>query len=99
MTIFELIGTILRISQNISFHLYSCKAWIEFSKSRDDLQKKSNKHNLISKLDYTESNYTFNIEVRGKINFLYKNMPDRKPSKEWYEEVISIVNERYVNSN
>ncbi|BCZ45516.1 hypothetical protein psyc5s11_15830 [Clostridium gelidum] len=77
----------------------SCKAWIEFSKSRDDLQKNSNKHKLISKLDYTKSNYTFNKEVRGKINFLYKNMPDKKPSKEWYEEVISIVNERYVNSN
>lgn len=70
----------------------SCKAWIEFSKTRDNLQKKANKHKLITKLDYTESNYTFNSEVRGKINYLYKNMPSRKPSKEWYEEVIKILN-------
>lgn len=74
----------------------SCKAWIEFSKSRDNLQKNSNKHKFITKLDYKESNYTFNNEVRGKINFLYKNMPDRKPSKEWYEEVINTINKMYV---
>jgi RNA polymerase sigma-70 factor (ECF subfamily) len=77
----------------------SCKAWIEFSKTRGDLQKNSNNHKLITKLDYTESNYTFNNEIRGKINFLYKNMPDRKPSKEWYQEVINIVNERYVDKD
>jgi RNA polymerase sigma-70 factor (ECF subfamily) len=70
----------------------SCKAWLEFSKTRDDLQRNSNKHKLITKLDYTESKYTFNTEVRNKINFLYKNMPDRKPSKEWYEEVINVIN-------
>lgn len=70
----------------------SCKAWIEFSKTRADLQKNSSKHKLIKKLDYRESNYTFNSEVRGKINFLYKNMPDRKPPKEWYEEVINLIN-------
>lgn len=74
----------------------SCNAWIEFSKMREDLQKNSNKHKLITKLDYTELNYTFNNEVRCKINFLYKNMPDRKPSKEWYEEVINIINKMYV---
>lgn len=76
----------------------SCKAWIEFSKTRDNLQKDANKHKLVSKLDYKESNYVFNDEVRGKINFLYKNMPDRKPSKKWYEEVIQIVNEGYIKS-
>ncbi|MCT4565352.1 MAG: RNA polymerase sigma factor [Maledivibacter sp.] len=70
----------------------SCKAWIEFSKTRDDLQKNSHKHKLIAKLDYKESNYIFNCEVRGKINYLYKNMPDTRPPKEWYEEVINIIN-------
>lgn len=75
----------------------SCKAWIEFSKTRENLQNKSNKHKLITKLDYTESNYIFNSEVRRKINFLYKNMPDRKPSKEWYEEVANTINEMYID--
>lgn len=73
----------------------SCKAWIEFSKTRSDLQESSNKHKLIEKLDYKKSNYTYNISVRDKINFLYKNMPDKKPSKEWYEEVVNIINETY----
>lgn len=75
----------------------SCKAWIEFSKMRANLQENSSKHKLITKLDYTESNYAFNSEVRSKINFLYKNMPDKKPSKEWYEGVISIINKTYSN--
>lgn len=75
----------------------SCKAWIEFSKTRNNLQHNSNKHKLITKLDYTQTNYTFNNEVRGKINFLYKSMPDKKPSKEWYEEVINTINKRYNN--
>jgi RNA polymerase sigma-70 factor (ECF subfamily) len=77
----------------------SCKAWIEFSKSREDLQKNSNKHKLISKLDYRESNYIFNDEVRHKINFLYKNMPDKKPPKEWYDKVVDLINNLYVNKN
>ncbi len=75
----------------------SCKAWIEFSKTRDNLQK--NSHRLITKLDYTKSNYIFNAEVRGKINFLYKNMPDKKPTKEWYEKVINIINKMYLSKN
>lgn len=75
----------------------SCRAWIEFSKKRDNLQKNSNKHKLITKLDYKESNYKFNDEVRGKINFLYKNMPDRKPSENWYQQVVHIINEMYIN--
>jgi RNA polymerase sigma factor (sigma-70 family) len=77
----------------------SCKAWIEFSKTRNSLQENAHEHKLTTKLDYTKSNYTFNNEVRGKINSLYKNIPDRKPSKEWYEEVINIINEMYINKN
>lgn len=71
----------------------SCKAWIEFSKNRDRLQKDANKHKLISKLDYTKTNYIFNEKVRSKINFLYKNMPDKKPTNEWYKDVINALNE------
>ncbi len=77
----------------------SCRAWIEFSKKRNDLQKNSNEHKLVTNLDYKKSNYIFNDEVRGKINFLYKNMPDRKPSEKWYQEVVDIINEMYVNKN
>ncbi|NMM62545.1 RNA polymerase sigma factor [Clostridium sp. P21] len=75
----------------------SCKAWIEFSKTRENLQK--NSHKLMTKLDYTKSNYTFNKKVRGKINFLYKNMPDRKPQNQWYEKVVNVINEMYINKN
>jgi RNA polymerase sigma factor (sigma-70 family) len=75
----------------------SCKAWIEFSKTRDNLQKDTSKHKLTSKLDYTKSNYNFDDNVRNKINFLYKNMPDKKPSQEWYKNVISALSEQHEN--
>lgn len=64
----------------------SCKAWIEFSKKRNNLQKQTKK--LIDTLNYKEKNYQFNSEIRNKIKYLYRNMPEKKPSDEWYQHVI-----------
>lgn len=75
----------------------SCKAWIEFVNTRNNLQKNANKHKLINKLDYTQSEYKYNKEVRGKIDYLYKNMPDRKPPEKWYKQVITTINEKCSN--
>lgn len=66
-----------------------CKSWIEFSKNRANLQKNTKK--LIDKLDFTEKGYVFDEEVRTKILYLYKNMPDKKPSDEWYKKVLKIL--------
>lgn len=75
----------------------SCKAWIEFSKTRSNMQDniKIRKHKLIEHLDYKKTNYKFNESVRGKVDFLYKNMPDKKPSDEWYQKVINSVSQIY----
>lgn len=67
----------------------SCKAWIEFSNKRNNLHKSTKK--LIKKLDFTKEGYTFDEEVRKKIFYLYRNMPDKKPSDEWYEKVLKIL--------
>lgn len=67
----------------------SCKAWIEFSKNKSNLQKSTKK--LIEKLDFTEKGYVFDEKVRSKILYLYKNMPDKKPSDEWYKKVLKIL--------
>ena len=67
----------------------SCKAWIEFSNNRSNLQKSTKK--LIEKLDFTKEGYVFDEEVRKKILYLYRNMPDKKPSDEWYKKVLKII--------
>lgn len=67
----------------------SCKAWIKFSNNRNNLQKSTKK--LIDKLDFTKEGYTFNEEVRKKVLYLYRNMPDKKPSDEWYKKVLKII--------
>ncbi|MFA9464998.1 MAG: RNA polymerase sigma factor [Velocimicrobium sp.] len=69
----------------------SCKAWLEFSTRRNDLQEKSKK--IISQLDYKKKGYIFDEEVRRKIYKLYRNIPDRKPSDDWYKKVLIILQE------
>lgn len=67
----------------------SCKAWLEFSKNRDDMQKRTKQ--LINHLDYEEVCYEYNEKVRLKIAYLYAHMPEQKPPKEWYENVLEII--------
>ena len=67
----------------------SCKAWIEFSKKRNSLQQNTKK--LITQLDYKDNGYIFQESVRKKVYFLYRNMPDKKPSDEWYQKVLHIL--------
>ncbi|MDF2542544.1 MAG: sigma-70 family polymerase sigma factor [Herbinix sp.] len=67
----------------------SCKAWIEFSSQRNNLQKRTKK--LIEKLDFKKDGYVFNESIRAKIEYLYINMPDKKPSDEWYNNVLNIL--------
>lgn len=67
----------------------SCKAWIEFSSQRNSLQNSTRK--LIERLDYKKKEYVFDESTRRKIAYLYLNMPDKKPSEEWYNNVINIL--------
>lgn len=67
----------------------SCKAWINFSSNRADLQKKA--QHIVTQLDYKEKQYEYKEEVRKKIFYLYSHMPEQKPSEEWYHEVLQII--------
>lgn len=69
----------------------SCRAWKDFCMHRDSLKSKALEKKLISKLDYTQSNYVFDEEVRKRVRWFYSNMPDRKPSREWYDNVIRLI--------
>ncbi|EKQ57306.1 MULTISPECIES: RNA polymerase sigma factor [unclassified Clostridium] len=73
----------------------SCSAWIEFSMRRDNLQKEAKKMKLIEYIDYKEKKYKYNQEVRNKIKFLYERMPDRKPSENWYSNIIAALQNKY----
>lgn len=78
----------------------SCKAWIEFSKKRSNMQDaaEKKKHKFVKQLDYKNVNYVFNDSVRRKINFLYKNMPQKKPSDLWYRNVTELISEMYYQN-
>ncbi len=67
----------------------SCKAWIQFSTNRFNLQRKS--HKLMEKLDYKQKGYVFSEHVRKKVQHLYHHMPEKMPPTEWYQSVISIL--------
>lgn len=67
----------------------SCKAWLTFSHTRSNLQNSA--HKLINQLDTGEKNSFYNEQVRRKILFLYGNMPEQKPPKEWYQSVLNAL--------
>lgn len=67
----------------------ACKAWIEFSTNRSNLQRQSRR--LLEKLDYKQKGYVYDEHVRRKIQSLYRNMPEKKPPAEWYQRVLTIL--------
>ncbi|WDV45122.1 RNA polymerase sigma factor [Clostridiaceae bacterium M8S5] len=72
----------------------NCKAWIDFTEHRNDIKNKVLKNKLVTKLDYKETNYVFDEEVRRKIAYLYNNMPEKKPPQEWYNNIIKIIDDK-----
>ena len=68
----------------------SCRAWIDFSSNRSKLQKEA--RHIANKLNFEEKKYVYNEEVRKKLLYLYSNMPQQKPSEEWYQKVLKIIN-------
>jgi RNA polymerase sigma-70 factor (ECF subfamily) len=67
----------------------SCKAWIDFSMNRENLQQQA-KH-IVNKLDYEQKNYRYDSQVRKKILYLYRNMPDKQPPEEWYQQILKTL--------
>lgn len=69
----------------------SCSAWIAFSTNRNNMQKQTRE--IIDQLDYRKEGYQFDGQVRRKVYYLYKNMPQKKPPKEWYQKILNILQE------
>lgn len=67
----------------------ACRAWIDFSLKRSNLQKQAGK--LIERLNYEQINYVYDENVRKRVLYLYRNMPEQKPSEEWYQSVLKIL--------
>lgn len=70
----------------------SCKAWIDFSSKRENMQQNARK--LTNHINYKETGYEYNEKVRAKIFYLYTNMPEQKPPREWYESLLKIISEK-----
>lgn len=68
-----------------------CRAWINFSLSKAQNQKQTRK--LIERLNYHDTDYTFDEDTRAKIKYLYANMPEWKPTDDWYQKVKKILME------
>jgi RNA polymerase sigma-70 factor (ECF subfamily) len=67
----------------------ACRAWIEFSLKRSNLQNKAKK--LIERLDYKQKNYIYDENVRKRVLYLYSHMPEQKPPEEWYHSVFTML--------
>ncbi len=68
-----------------------CKAWLKFSGDRNELQKRT--RHAMELLNYKSKSYQYSSEIRRKIAYLYKNMPDKKPDEEWYRKIENILGE------
>lgn len=71
----------------------NCRAWEDFCRHRDSLKSRALEKKLVTKLDYTESDYIYDEDVRKRVKWFYSNMPDRKPGQEWYDSVIKLIGE------
>ena len=69
----------------------SCLAWRDFSLTRAENQQQTRK--LMERLNYHDTDYSFDENTRAKIKYLYANMPEWKPSEDWYKKVKKILQE------
>ena len=67
-----------------------CAAWIDFHQNRDKNQDNMKK-TLIEHLDYKDNNIIYPPAVRSRVQYLYKNMPDKYPGQEWFDHVIAAM--------
>jgi len=67
----------------------SCSAWIDFRQSHDDNHKKTKE--IVDSIKDRGKSYTFNENVRNKINYLYSHMPEVKPDKIWFDKVLESL--------
>ncbi len=71
----------------------SCEAWASFMQDRAKMQAFMKQK--IEYLDYRSKGYVYDPDVRNKILHFYGNMPEQRPSNEWFEKVILLVKNFY----
>lgn len=101
-------GLLYRARMNLEFFFYNhcsildpnnscqCLAWKDFVEQRSDLQKSVQQK--LTFLDYKNSEYTFDKEIRNKLLYYYKNMPEQRPSDEWFTTIIQLLEKMYKNT-
>ncbi|AOT72326.1 RNA polymerase sigma factor [Geosporobacter ferrireducens] len=75
----------------------NCQAWAEFSDHRNKLKTRVSNNRRNSLRRKRETMCFNNSEIRNKLRYLYAKMPDHKPSVEWYEEVLEVIENFYKN--
>lgn len=71
----------------------SCEAWASFMQDRGKMQAFMKQK--IVYLDYMSKGYIYDPDVRNQILHFYRNMPEQRPSDEWFKKVILLVNNFY----
>lgn len=74
-----------------------CSAWVNFVNQRADMQGELKK--VIHTLDYKNKNYSFDETTSAKVLYYYQNMPEYKPSDEWFESIIVSIRDLYKFSD
>lgn len=69
----------------------SCKTDIELSQMKNDLKSETKKRIKNFKFGDKPDSYSFNSDVRNRVENIYKTMPDKIPTKEWYNSVIKEI--------
>ena len=70
-----------------------CTAWMEFMKDRNTFQEKLRQKKEY--LDYKEKGYVHDPDTSQKILYYYRNMPEQRPPQEWFEGLITLMEDCY----
>lgn len=73
-----------------------CTSWDKFVSHRERI-----KNEFIESREKVDDNNSLinnqnHIDMERKLRYLYANMPDYKPSQEWYDRILSIL-KKYKN--
>lgn len=74
-----------------------CLAWKDFVQNRAKMQEEL-KHKL-EVLNYKNTSYQYDMNTRKKILYYYQNIPEYKPHKEWFLELITLLEDFFENNS
>lgn len=69
----------------------SCQSWISFMEDRDAFQKKAKE--LTTVLECKDKDFRVAPAALSTMLSYYQRIPERKPDKEWYDKILSLMNQ------